>query len=153
MNFKSSPSTLLAAAIGVICCAVTVGAEPVDPSWTLLKPSNTGIPGDFVHTIHLDDQDLPWIAAYIPTWEEGGMAHMNADTWTTISNVDYPVIASPRFNDIVEDAHGIMWIGTDGGLLRFDPTVGPDSLVRYDTSNTPMPATMPKRCIGTCGMA
>ena len=56
-----------------------------------------------------------------------------------MSNVDYPVIASPRFSDIDSDASGIMWIGTGAGLLRYDPAVGPDSLVRYDEFNTPMP--------------
>ena len=31
--------------------------------------------------------------------------------------MDEPVIASPRFNDIIRDADGIMWIASDGGLF------------------------------------
>jgi hypothetical protein len=112
------------------------------PTWTMIKPSNTGIPGDYVHTIYVDELDRPWIPGYIPFWEEGGMARMEFDgTWTTISNVNYPIIASPRFNDIVADANGTMWIGSDHGLLRYDPEVGPDSFVRYDADNSPMPAS------------
>lgn len=112
-----------------------------EPTWKFLRPSNTGVLGDWSHTIYVDDQDRPWVAAYDPFFWEGGMSRMNHDgTWTPISNVDYPVIPSHFFNDIVADANGIMWIGTDGGLLRFDPEVGPDSFELFDITTTPMPA-------------
>ena len=139
MDSRNTGSLLLTTA-AIALATGAAPAAPSEPTWTMIKPSNTGIPGDFVHVIYLDEQDRPWIPAYIPFWEEGGMAHMNEDgTWTTISNVDYPVIKSPRFNDIVRDADGIMWIASDYGLLRFDPEVGPESLVRYDSDNTPLP--------------
>ena len=117
----------------------TAGGGPQALSWRILKPSNTGLPGDFVHTIHLEDDDDPWIPAYIPIWEEGGMAHWDGTTWRPLSSVDHPVILSPRFNDVESDASGVLWIATDEGLLRFDPAVGPASLQRYDVLNAPIP--------------
>ena len=108
-------------------------------TWERLTPGNTGIPGDYVHKIFLDENDEPWIPAYIPFWEHGGIAHFDGQHWNTISNVDYPVIKSPRFNDIVADGAGVMWIATDIGLLRFDPKVGPVSLKRFDKANSPLP--------------
>ncbi|MHC5113163.1 MAG: two-component regulator propeller domain-containing protein [Planctomycetota bacterium] len=131
----------------VALAAAAVAAAPVsagdisNPDWRFYKPSNTGIPGDFIHTMYIDDQDRPWIAAYVPQWEEGGIArHDGGNVWTTYSNVDYPQIPSHFINDIEDDANGIMWIGTDEGLLRFDPSVGPDSFTVWDTSNSPMPS-------------
>ncbi|MHC4347577.1 MAG: hypothetical protein ACYS15_03415 [Planctomycetota bacterium] len=141
MNRYLPPAFPLMVVVCAICCTVPAVAGSGDPEWTIYTPANTGIPGDYVHTLYVDEQDRPWIPAYIPFWEQGGMARMDGDLWTTVSNVDYPVVASPRFNDIIRDAHGIMWIASDHGLLRYDPDIGPNSLVRYDQSNTPMPAS------------
>ena len=108
--------------------------------WRRYRPTTTGILGDYVQTIFIDDQDRPWIGAYTPFWEEGGMSRGNADgTWEVLSSFDHSVITSPRFNDIVRDAAGVLWIAGSGGLLRYDPAAGPSSLVRYDSNNTPIP--------------
>lgn len=110
--------------------------------WRILRPDNTGIPGDYTQAIHLDGADLPWIAGYIPFWEDGGMAHWDgASNWEVLSSSDYPVIASPRFNEIFEAADGTYWIASDAGLLRYDPAVGPSSLERFDAQNTPLVAS------------
>jgi sugar lactone lactonase YvrE len=107
--------------------------------WQRLVPGNTGILGDYVHHIFVDENDEPYIPAYTPFWEHGGMTHWDGEHWYPISNVDHAVIASPRFNDIVADASGVLWIGSDHGLLRYDPAIGPSSLQRFDTGNTPLP--------------
>jgi len=115
-------------------------AEPGDVSWELLRPSNTGIPGDFTQTIFIDDDDSPWIAGYVTFWEEGGVAHYDGTRWRVLGNVDCPQISSPRFNDIVKTDDGTMWIGSDQGLLRFDPSVEPWCVTRYHTGNSPIAA-------------
>jgi len=125
------------------CAAVLLSpaAGAAVPQWTIYKPSNTGIPGDYTRDIFVGADGKPWIPGYIPFRQEGGMSRYDSATatWFAVTNVDYPVITSPRFHDIDSDADGIMWIGSEGGLLRYDPAVGPSSLVRYDASNTPMP--------------
>lgn len=108
------------------------------PEWRYYTPGNTGIPGDTVVTIHVDADDDPWIAGYTTFWEQGGMAHWDGAHWSTLSNVERPEIVSPRFYDIVEDAAGRLWIATEDGVLHYDPVA--DSLTRYDTTNTPLPA-------------
>lgn len=118
------------------------GAVAGGVAWRILRPGNTGIPGDYTQDIHLDGADLPWIAGYIPFWEEGGMAHWDgAVNWEVVSSFDHPLIASPRFNEIFEDAQGVYWIASDAGLLRYDPAVGPSSLARFDDQNTPLVAS------------
>lgn len=122
--------------------APSAGAAASTIEWRILRPGNTGIPGDYTQDIHVDADDLPWIAGYIPFWEEGGMAHWDgAVNWDVVSSFDHPVIASPRFSEIFEAADGVYWIGSDQGLLRFDPAVGASSLQRFDASNTPLVAS------------
>jgi len=50
---------------------VMLHAEPGDVSWELIRPSNTGMPGDFTQTIFVDDDDSAWIGGYVTFWEEG----------------------------------------------------------------------------------
>jgi len=127
-----TPSLLLA------CAALSASAQEV--SWELIRPSNTGIPGDFTQTIFIDDDDSPWIGGYIPFWEEGGVGHFDGTTWRVLGNVDCPEIGfeigSPRFNDIVKTDDGIMWIGSARGLLRFDPSQEPWCVTKYTPANS-----------------
>ena len=117
-------------------------AEPGDVSWELLRPSNTGINGDYTQTIFIDDDDTPWIGGYVTFWEEGGISHFDGTRWYSLNNVDCPQIGNqlgaPRFNDVVKTSDGIMWIGSDQGLLRFDPSVEPWCVTRYHTGNSPI---------------
>ena len=112
----------------------------VGPSfaWSYLNPSNTGVPGDYVHDLYLDGSGDVWIPGYIPFWEQGGLTRWDGSVYETMSNIDWPLIASPRFNEIVGDTQGMLWIATDDGLLRLDPGIGPQSLQRFDSSNTPL---------------
>ncbi len=124
----------------VIGFASISNAEPGDVSWSLVRPTNTGVPGDYTQAIFIDDDDSPWIAGYVPFWEEGGMAHFDGTNWRVLGNVDCPQIGTqigaPRFNDIVKTDDGVMWIGTGRGLLRFDPSVEPWCVTKFTPSNS-----------------
>ncbi|MBK8268775.1 MAG: hypothetical protein IPK83_10925 [Planctomycetes bacterium] len=113
-------------------------------SWRRLVPGNTGIPGDTCSFVWIDEQDRPWVAAFTQTiWGEfhGGLGYHDGDHWNAISNVDHPQITSPVFNDMARDQNGILWIATDSGLLRLDRAAGPEAMIRYDHTNTPMLAS------------
>ncbi|MGD9790358.1 MAG: GC-type dockerin domain-anchored protein [Phycisphaerales bacterium] len=127
--------------IVVLSCLAPAVAAQQDPTWRYYRPGNTGIPGDYVQAILVDNQDRATIGAYIPIWREGGFSRYDGttDLWTCFSNVDLAAIRSERVNDIEEGAEGILWIATDAGLLRFDPAVGAASLQRFDETNTPLP--------------
>lgn len=126
--------------VSALACVATAVAEPGDVSWRLIRPSTTGIPGDYTQSIFIDDDDSPWISGYVTFWEEGGMAHFDGHAWRVLNNVDCPAIGSqigaPRFNDIVKTDDGVMWIGTGRGLLRFDPGVEPWCVTRFTPSNS-----------------
>ena len=132
-------SLAVLSAVAIVTTSVMAGGDEIQ--WRQYRPTNTGVLGDYVQTILLDDSDQPWVAAFTPIREAGGMSHFNGDTWTTVSSDDSSVIASPRFYDMIRDGSGLMWIATPAGLLKFDPAVGPASLVRYDQSTAPIPTS------------
>ncbi|HET9886324.1 MAG TPA: hypothetical protein VFR10_02335, partial [bacterium] len=119
-------------------------AQRPSETWRYYRPTNTGIQGDYCDAIWVGPDNDPWIGGYDPTFEEGGIAKFvqTDNRWINISNVDYPIIGHPndtgtsRVSDIVGDANGVLWMATGRGALRFDPAIGPSSLVKFDPSNS-----------------
>ncbi len=108
-------------------------------SWRYYRPGNTGIQGDDCEALWIGPDGDPWIGGYDAGFEEGGVSKFirAENRWINISNIDYPVIGHPdvtgttRVSDIVQDDEGQLWMATWRGALRFDPAVGPTSLVNY----------------------
>ncbi|XVJ58980.1 MAG: hypothetical protein HEQ23_06090 [Tepidisphaera sp.] len=131
------------------CVAMLAGAAAaqVEFSWRYYRPGNTGIQGDFNEAIHIGADGDPWISGYDPIAEEGGIARFiqSENRWFNVSNIDYAAIGSAndvgasRVSDIVPDASGNLWLGTWRGLLKMNIAAGPDSLVRFDPSNSRLP--------------
>ncbi len=127
--------------------AASASAQSSTYSWRYYRPTNTGIQGDYCDALYLGADGDPWIGGYDPGFEEGGLAKFvqAENRWVNVSNVDYPVIGHPndtgtsRVSEIVADAQGNLWMGTGRGALKFNPSVGPSSLVKYDASNSPLP--------------
>lgn len=119
-------------------------ADTATYSWRYYRPGNTGIQGDFNEAIWIDTDDDPYIGGYDPNFEEGGFSKFiqSENRWINYSNVDYQVIGHPnitgitRVRDIIADSTGKLWMGTWRGALRFDPAVGPDSLIRFGPGNS-----------------
>jgi len=53
--------------------ALAVGsASAIDVSWQIIKPSNTGIPGEEVRVVRFAPDGKLWVGARWPFWREGG---------------------------------------------------------------------------------
>ncbi|MGE5316697.1 MAG: T9SS type A sorting domain-containing protein [Chloroflexota bacterium] len=114
-----------------------------EPSWRFYRPGNTGIQGDNVTALWVDNEGNPYIAANTGVWGEGGIAkfNYNDNTWTNYSNVDYPVLGSFDNNevqilDIVEDYENNLWMGTFKGALKFNPETGISSVISFGPQNS-----------------
>jgi len=123
--------------------AVSTNYSQFQYSWRYYTPGNTGIQGDYVEGIWIDHDGDPYIAGYIPEWEEGGFAKyiQSENRWINYSNVDYPVIGvnnvgASRISDIVEGENGILWMAHWRGLLKFDPAVGGSSIQFWGANNS-----------------
>jgi len=115
-------SCMLVVAATLLCFVPS--AYPQDVTWDLVRPSNTGIPGEEIRFARFANDGAVWVGARWPFWSEGGLGVLNVanDTWTTYSNAEtgsWPgSIPSEFVNDIEFAADGSVWIATSGGLLR-----------------------------------
>ncbi|MCC7142836.1 MAG: T9SS type A sorting domain-containing protein [Candidatus Eisenbacteria bacterium] len=137
-------------AVAVLTFLVTgaTGALAADTfSWRYYRLGNTGIQGDYNHSIWIGADGDPWIGGYDPIQEEGGVAKFiqSENRWLNVSNVDYPVIGSQydlgvaRVTDMLEDGQGNLWMGTWRGVLKMNLAAGPSSLVKYGPGNSALP--------------
>lgn len=141
------PHVVLTSLFTVAISAAAIAQPAPQYSWRYYRPTNTGIQGDFNEAIWIGPDGDPWIGGYNPSFEEGGIAKFvqSENRWINISNVDYPVIGHPedvgtsRVSDIVADNQGNLWLGTGRGALKFNPSVGPGSLVKYGPTNSTIP--------------
>ncbi len=102
--------------------------------WRLVKPTNSGIPGESVEFARFDSQGDLWVAARWPFFSEGGVAIRDhqTGTWTTFANWDSPM-PSQFVNDLEFGEGGVVWMATDDGLVK---KVG-DEWTLYDMTNAP----------------
>jgi len=121
----------------------TTVAQTTDYSWRYYRPGNTGIQGDQITALWIDENGDPYIAAATGGWGEGGFAKFiqGENKWINYSNVDYPLLGSfdnadVQILDIVKDYNGNLWMGNYAGAVKFDPQVGAASLENYGPSNS-----------------
>lgn len=116
--------------------AFTVAAVSAQsPQWSLVKPSNTGIPGEAIELVRWAPGGDLWVAARWPNYQEGGIGKYDLETeiWSGWSNIDSP-LPSEYFNDLDFDASGTAWISTESGLVRLEG----ENWTIYDPSNSPL---------------
>src|SRR6202451_2330062 len=71
---------------------------------------------------------LAWTHAAVPLDPQRSLNHYGQQTWRTDSGLPQNTVHS-----ILQTRDGYLWLGTDGGLVRFD---GVD-FVTFDAENTP----------------
>ncbi len=127
----------LAASFGIMLVvalpAMCAGAGDVD--WKILKPTNTGVPGELVHFAEFGPDGRLWVSARWPFWNEGGIGVYDLVTkgWTNYANWETP-LPSSKVNDVAFAPGGVVWFATDGGLARL---VG-ETWTVFTTANSPL---------------
>ena len=77
-----------------VMLACVVGTGTIDQvragqaEWRVVKPSNTGIPGEEVRFVRFAPDGRIWVGARWPFWGEGGVGILDRDEdqWTTYAN-------------------------------------------------------------------
>jgi ligand-binding sensor domain-containing protein len=127
---------LMRTASTVAIALLTAGLAAAQPiEWQIVKPSNTGVPGEDVFFAKFDPAGNLWVAARWPFWGEGGFGILDLDTgvWTNISNWETP-LPSEFINDVEFGPDGVVWIATGNGLARKDG----DQWTIYNAANSPL---------------
>jgi hypothetical protein len=139
--------TLLATTLVVSALAASAPSAPQSETWRHVRPGNTGIQGDTCEAIWIGADDDPYIAGYMPFWEDGGFARFvqDEDRWECWSTYDHPeigdrdLVGAARIHDITDDGHGKLWMATWRAVVEFLPALGASSLKRWDGANSPHP--------------
>jgi len=113
------------------------------PQWKYIRPSNTGLGGEFLICIEADACGNKWTGGYLPFWSEGSVTRFNDTTFTNWSNFE-GYIPADRVYGIAFDNNDGVWVATNGvgngvahgGIAHYDGT----TWTQYTTLNTPMPA-------------
>jgi ligand-binding sensor domain-containing protein len=117
------PVCLVAAVSLVAGPTIAAASAPATPvakggSWQILTPTNTGIPGDYVYSVAVDNKDRPWVTADDPIWDEGGLGIKRGSTWKQWTNVDGKA-PTHAMRNLTFDAQGTAWMASDVGLLSY----------------------------------
>jgi len=99
-------------------------------TWTVYNESNSGLPGNHISSITVDDSGTKWIAA-----SGRGLVKFDDTNWTVYdtSNSGLP---SNHISSIDIDDSGTKWIATYGGAVAsYDDT----NWTVYNSSNSEMP--------------
>lgn len=100
-------------------------------SWQFFSSDNSGLAGNYVRKIVIDDDDVKWIANH------RGLSSFDDDAWqwTTFSTSTSDIVNN-SVKDVAIDPSGILWIATSGGVSRFDGA----TFTNYTTSNSSLPS-------------
>ena len=106
--------------------------------WETLKPTNTGIPGDYVYSLALDANDRPWVTSDDPIWDEGGLGQRKGSLWRQWTNVDGKA-PTHEMGNLTFDSAGKAWMSSSVGLLALER-----GKVRrvWSSANAPWPSSM-----------
>jgi ligand-binding sensor domain-containing protein len=110
-------------------------APAAKPSWTILKPTNTGLPGDYVYSVTVDGADKVWATADDPIWDEGGLTKFDGSVWKDWTNVDGKAPTHDMGN-VTVGPDGRMYTASRKGLLVLE---GSKVKVLWSKANAPWP--------------
>jgi hypothetical protein len=117
-------------------------AQVINPNWKYIRPTNTGIGGDYIQTIEVDRFGNKWSGGYMPFWSEGSVTRFNDTVWTNWSNFE-GYLPADRVYDVAFDNNDGLWVATNGvgngidhgGISHYDGS----AWITYNMLNTSMP--------------
>lgn len=120
--------------------ALTVHAQSAE--WTYIRPSNTGLGGDYLQCIRVDACGNKWTGGYLPFFSEGSVTRFNEGVFTCWSNFEN-YLPADRVYDIAFDNNEGVWVATNGvgagiahgGIAHYDGF----NWTQYTSANSPLP--------------
>ncbi len=121
--------------ISVAAAAAAWGQLPTNPDYRIVRPSNTGIPGqNNMMFVTFGPDGRLWTHGRDAFWQQGGVAALDFATgrWTTYSSAETPL--RQWCYDMVFAADGSGWVGSDGAVVHVH--ADGQSLTGYTPTNT-----------------
>ncbi len=123
----------------ILLLAITIlfqaalSAQP-PKGWQYIRPSNTGVAGDYLYTMNIDSFGIKWTTGFYAFWEEGSVDRFDDSVWTNWSSFEGYIPASRVYNIEFDHLHRV-WAGTDTGIAVYDG----NKWTQYTYRNTPIP--------------
>ncbi len=117
-------------------------AQTLNPQFTYIRPSNTGLGGDYFQCIRIDECGNKWSGGYLPFWSEGSVVRFDDSVFTCWSNFE-GYLPADRVYDLAFDQNGGLWVASNGvgngiahgGVSHYDGTTWQN----WTTANSPLP--------------
>lgn len=128
---------------GFMIFTATLVASAQNSNWKYIRPSTTGLGGDYLQCIKVDRCGNKWTGGYLPFWSEGAVTRFDDSTFTCWSNVD-GYLPADRVYDLAFDSHDGLWVATNGvgnaiehgGITHYDGI----NWTTWTSANSPLPA-------------
>jgi ligand-binding sensor domain-containing protein len=108
-----------------------------------IRPSNTGLGGDYYNCLRVDGCGNKWTGGYLPFWSEGAVVRFDENNGFTCWSNFEGYIPADRVYDLAFDSNGGLWVATNGvgngvahgGITHFDGT----TWTTWTSANSPLP--------------
>lgn len=121
--------------------SMSASAQIQDPNWKHIRPTNTGLGGDYFRNIEVDKCGNKWTGGYLPFYSEGSVVRFDDSVFTAWSNFD-GYIPNAQVYGIAFDQNQGVWVACNantnfnehGGVAHYDGT----NWTKWDSTNSPL---------------
>ena len=103
-------------------------------NWFYVRPGNTGVAGDYHHTITGDRFGNIWTGGYMPFWSDGSVVRLDSNGVFTCWGNNDGYLPNDRVNAVAFDHNDQLWVGTDQGIAHYDG----QSWEQFTSANSPL---------------
>ena len=129
----------------LLLLSTSLVAQPIEPNWNYIRPTNTGLGGDYFRTIEVDRCGDKWTGGYLPFYSEGSVVRFDDSVFTAWSNFE-GYIPNAQVYGIAFDQNNGIWVACNanvnfnehGGVAHYDGT----SWTKWDMTNAPFPTDL-----------
>ena len=143
-NMKIMKTTIQIISV-ILLLSTTVVAQPIEPNWKYIRPTNTGLGGDYFRSIEVDGCGDKWTGGYLPFYSEGSVVRFDDSVFTAWSNFE-GYIPNAQVYGIAFDQNNGVWVACNanvnfnehGGVAHYDGT----TWTKWDMTNAPFPTDL-----------
>lgn len=114
----------------------------VSSAWQYIRPSNTGLGGDYQQCIEIDNCGNKWTGGFLPFFSEGSVTRFDDSVFTCWSNFEGYLPADRVYAIAFDDYDGV-WVATNGvsngiehgGISHYNGV----TWTSYTSANSPLP--------------
>ncbi|MEP7265944.1 MAG: two-component regulator propeller domain-containing protein, partial [Bacteroidota bacterium] len=129
----------------ILLLSATGVAQTIDPNWKYIRPTNTGLGGDYFRNIEVDQCGNKWTGGYLPFYSEGSVVRFDDSVFTAWSNFE-GYIPNAQVYGIAFDQNNGVWVvcnanvnfNEHGGVAHYDGT----TWTKWDMTNSPLPTDL-----------